>query len=445
MARYPEPGKSKTRLIPALGEAGAASLHGRLVSQTLSMLNRFIVDAACDIEIRFTGGSEQQMQSMFGEPYCYRQQRGALLGDRMSDAVEIAFQEGFDRVLVIGTDCPDLTEQHLADAFSSLVESQVVIGPANDGGYYLIGQNSYEPSLFEQISWGTEVVFAQTMERAAMQGLSVTTLPTLSDIDYPEDLIRLRTKTPEYSDAIVTPGHYWLSVVIPTFNEEQHIARTLGQFTECSGVEVIVSDGGSGDRTCEIAYEKGVRVIRGRCESGRGRQLNAGAAVAGGDVLMFLHADTKLPDDFLKSVRECINLGNRAGAFRLGIESQDWMYRIIEFGANLRSRWFQLPYGDQAIFVKADLFYNMSGFQPWPLMEDYELCQRLRRLGRICLADTSVKVSPRRWQKLGILRTTVLNQAIVLAYKFGKSPESLAAWYRGTAIQKQQSLNINQG
>ncbi|MBI3669241.1 MAG: TIGR04283 family arsenosugar biosynthesis glycosyltransferase [Acidobacteria bacterium] len=223
-----------------------------------------------------------------------------------------------------------------------------------------------------------------------------------------------------------------LSIIIPVLNEAGQIGAALRQIPRTEDVEVIVVDGGSHDSTTKIAEAFGARVIH--AAAGRARQMNAGAAVARGGVLLFLHADTRLPSDFVRVVRETLSHPEViGGAFRLRIDSPRWSLRIIEALANFRSKCLRAPYGDQALFLWKHHFRTAAGFSKLPIMEDFEFVRRLGRWGRIALAPSVVLTSARRWERLGVLRTTLLNQAIILAYLLGVSPARLARWYRGHA------------
>ncbi len=220
-----------------------------------------------------------------------------------------------------------------------------------------------------------------------------------------------------------------ISVIIPTLNEREALPATLSGVAGTPEVEVVVADGGSLDGTIEIARDWGCRVVN--TSPGRARQLNRGAEESQGEYLIFLHADTRLPGTFRGCVRETLAVPEvAAGAFRLGIEGARGFLRLIETGANRRSRYFQMPYGDQGIFMRSELFREVGGYPDLPIMEDFELIRRLRRRGRIALAPSSVLTSGRRWKDLGILRTTLLNQIVILAYLAGVRPTRIASWYR---------------
>jgi rSAM/selenodomain-associated transferase 2/rSAM/selenodomain-associated transferase 1 len=428
MARCPEVGKAKTRLIPALGPDGAARLHASLVRHTLRIVRQFAEESRGAIDVQFAGGNADEMRRLFGNDLQYSVQQGESLGDRMSLAVRRAFSDGCRRVVVIGTDCPQLRVCHLQEAFSSLYHSDVAIGPAIDGGYYLIGMRESLPGLFDNIRWGSESVLEETLQRVKQMSKSKALLPPLSDVDFPEDLVFCRQFPESFAASLPQSEKGLLSIIIPTLNEEPGLAKLLTSILEKPQTEVIVVDGGSSDATCQIAERAGVKVIR--CGRGRGRQMNAGAAMARGEVLLFLHADALLPSDFAQTISLSIESGHLAGAFRLRIDDPRWVFRLVEFGANLRSRWLRLPYGDQAIFIRSEAFFAMSGFRNWPLMEDFEFVQRLRSRGRIVIADSSSTVSARRWQRIGVFKATLINQFILIAWRLGVSPTRLAALYR---------------
>ena len=290
----------------------------------------------------------------------------------MLKAFDEAFRDGAGHVLLIGTDCPGITAQILEKGFQQLERNDLVLGPAADGGYYLIGLKRVYPELFSTIPWGTENVLERSLEIARLQGLSTILLDLLHDVDRPEDLDIWRNIERSFASLI--------SVIIPTWNEESNISVLLEELVGTPNVETIVVDGNSSDRTREIAASHNVKVIRSpRC---RAIQMNTGAKKAQGDILLFLHADTRLPSNWALMVRDALaEPGTAAGSFEFAIDDKMKKLRIIERLTNFRSRKFQLPYGDQAIFLKADLFRRIGGYNDLPIMEDFELIRRLRKFG----------------------------------------------------------------
>jgi rSAM/selenodomain-associated transferase 2 len=222
-------------------------------------------------------------------------------------------------------------------------------------------------------------------------------------------------------------GSVRLSVIIPTLNERERIAETVQRALVPGVEEAIVVDGGSRDDTVEAAAAAGARTLSSN--RGRGVQQNAGARAAAGDTLLFLHADTMLPPEFPRHVAETLSIpGVAAGAFRFRLDERGLSMALVEWMVKRRCRLHELPYGDQAIFVRRAVFEEAGGFPDTPILEDYELVRRLQRLGRIAIADADAVTSARRWRRLGLLRTTWSNQVCLLAYRFDVSPERIARW-----------------
>jgi rSAM/selenodomain-associated transferase 2 len=219
-----------------------------------------------------------------------------------------------------------------------------------------------------------------------------------------------------------------LAVVIPALNEAPNIAATLAPVL-AEADEVIVVDGGSGDGTAEAAAGAGARVLG--ATGGRAAQQNAGAAAATADLLLFLHADTRLPAGWSEAVRATLaDPGVALGAFSLAIDGATGTERLVAAGANLRSRSWGVPYGDQALFLRRAVFERLGGFAPLPIMEDWDLARRARALGRIRVLELAAVTSPRRWRKLGVARTLWRNQLMLLGWRLGLAPDRLAAFYR---------------
>lgn len=221
-----------------------------------------------------------------------------------------------------------------------------------------------------------------------------------------------------------------ISIIIPTLNEAAHLGATLALTRTTAVCEVIVVDGGSADGTVDLALAAGARVLL--TNANRARQMNTGARNATGDVLLFLHADTLLPADFAEHIERILaQPGTLAGAFQFRVDGPQRGLRFIEMTTNWRARVLQMPYGDQAIFMRTALFHRQGGFPALLFMEDFELMRQLRRQGRIEIAPVPVITSARRWLQHGVFKTTILNQAVITGYLLGISPARLARWYKG--------------
>ncbi len=225
-------------------------------------------------------------------------------------------------------------------------------------------------------------------------------------------------------------AQYTISIIIPVLNEARVIQQTVERLQENSGVEIIVIDGGSQDKTVALAQQTGAKVLT-VASKGRAAQMNAGAAIAQGSILLFLHADTQLPLDFnYLAVHTLKQPGVIAGAFELAIAGTDKSLRWIEIMVKMRSRLLSLPYGDQAIFLNKQTFKDIGGFADLPIMEDFELVQRLKHQGKIAIAPAQVITSGRRWQKLGVWQTTLINQLVIAGYYLGIPADKLSNLYR---------------
>ncbi len=218
-----------------------------------------------------------------------------------------------------------------------------------------------------------------------------------------------------------------LSIIIPTFDEEAALRDLLPRVLRLAD-EVVVSDGGSTDGTVEIARSCGARVVRGA--SGRGAQLNRGAGAAQADVLLFLHADTRLPAEATRLVRQAVAGGAVGGAFTMAFDDDRPSLRLWARVINLRSRLSGCPLGDQAQFVTRTAFAALEGFRDWPILEDLDFVRRLKRHGRTALIPRPVVTSARRYLRRGFARTVAINGAILTLYFLGVSPSRLARLYR---------------
>ena len=406
MTRLPREGMNKTRLIPALGPAGAAAFHERLARHAIGRASAFCLQSGAQLTVRLVGGTTIEGKSWLGSQHldCKEQGSGDL-GEKMEDAVNQAFSEGSKRVVVIGTDCPSIDERILAEAFKELLTHDVVFGPALDGGYYLVGLKKPTPSIFKNITWGGDDVLESSLYAAGKAGLSTSLLTPLSDVDFPDDLPNAEARLREGSS---------VSVIIPTLNEESNIGQLIEYLKQFSPHEIIVSDGGSIDNTLEQASFAGAITLNS--SRGRARQMNEGAAVATGENLLFLHADTLPPSEFPSLVSSILNIpGTAAGAFKFKLKGDYKAAALIEGLVWLRCRLFQTPYGDQGIFVRRSIFNWSGGFPDTRVAEDLHFIRKLRKIGKVRVTEQTCATSPRRWERHGLVRTFIKHQLILIA------------------------------
>ncbi|MEO6191694.1 MAG: TIGR04283 family arsenosugar biosynthesis glycosyltransferase [Thermoanaerobaculia bacterium] len=218
-----------------------------------------------------------------------------------------------------------------------------------------------------------------------------------------------------------------LAIVVPTLNEEDTLRRYLPAALAIAD-ELIVSDGGSDDGTVALARELGARVVTG--PPGRGGQLNRGAAAATADVLLFLHADTTLPERGVERLREAVARGAPGGAFFLRFDVDRPMQRLGSRLINWRTRRLRVPLGDQAQFATRETFENLGGFRDWPILEDLDFALRLRRLKGFTVIEEPVTTGARRFVEQGTVRTVATNWLIWILFLCGVSPHRLARLYR---------------
>lgn len=251
-----------------------------------------------------------------------------------------------------------------------------------------------------------------------------------------------------------------LSVIVPTLNEGAHLGPTLdkifaGAEALAGDMEVIVSDGGSSDDTLALAAARGAAVVEGR-ERGRGVQMDRGAEASSGEVLVFIHADTEMPLGWGRDVVGAfkVKAGDAVvgGYFGFTLDSPSFYARLVELGVALRVKLFGMPLGDQALFIKREVFYELGGFRGLPIMEDLDILRRIKQRGRqrghkvpgrLSGVPSSVGVSPRRWEKIGgglysVLANTLRNWFYIIIYYAGVSPEMIYRFYYGSGPDKRR-------
>lgn len=220
-----------------------------------------------------------------------------------------------------------------------------------------------------------------------------------------------------------------LSVIIPTLNEEKNIKACIESAKKLEPFEIIVVDGGSTDRTKEIAENEGAFVTQST--RGRGIQMNTGASIANGGILLFLHADSLIT--IRVDIKDYIAKGYIGGFFKLRFDDKSISTRLVEIFANLRAKLLCLPYGDQAIFIRKDIFQMLGGFKTYPFLEDIDLVIRLKKFGRLKYISHSVIASARRLKKgyfLSPIAVSLRNVIIVVLFIAGINPHKLIKLYR---------------
>lgn len=221
-----------------------------------------------------------------------------------------------------------------------------------------------------------------------------------------------------------------VSVIIPALNEESTVTSCIKSAKRLDPLEIILVDGGSADNTAKIAEQEGVTVIRS--PKGRGIQMNRGASIAKGEVLLFLHADTLMPKTVLSFPLETLN-GHIGGFFKLKFDDNSLSTRLVELFANFRAKLLSLPYGDQAIFMKKDIFKKLGGFKEYRFLEDIDMALRIRKYGKLKYIPLEVVASSRRLKKgylLSPIFVSLRNVVIALLFMLGVGPTRLARLYK---------------
>jgi len=428
LTRYPRLGEVKTRLVPPLSDTEALALHDRLARHTLRRALALTATGDARVEVRTDAAFHRVAYDWLGRGFASRYQGEGDLGDRIRLSFGDAFGRGEGRVAVIGSDCPRLSSAILREAFARLEDVDMVLGPATDGGYYLVAlrRDSAKrsvPVLFSQVPWSTAEVLSRTLQIADEHGLSYALLQELPDVDRPEDVADAEAVLA----ACTAMPDSRVSVVVPALDDAAFVADAVASALAAGADEVIVADGGSRDDTRSVAAASGARVVESA--TGRARQMNAGAKTASGDILMFLHADTTLPPHACDLARAALaRPGVVAGTFGFAVPTEARHSRLINTIGRWRARLSGRPYGDQALFISACTFTDLGGFPDLPTMEDLELVTRLRRLGKVAILDEPAVTSARAWEAHGLIATTAINKLSISAYNLGVDPERIARW-----------------
>ncbi len=419
--KAPVPGRVKTRLVPPLTYDQAAAMYRDWAASIYTSLLKI---PALSVEIAYEPHPDFPSPDWIktsSQEVPFFLQEGENLGERLKNAFHSVFKKGHSKGVIIGSDSPGLPTEYIRDAFSSLDNNDLVLGPTPDGGYYLIGlKDKIIPDLFRDIPWSSSTVLEKTLAQAKKHSLKTDLLPEYLDIDRPKDLESLEPT---------------FSIIIPTKNEAGTILKTLTHIRQTSSsysTETIIVDGGSQDDTLALVQNKATLVLK-YPQPNRGAQMHCGAQQAKGKIFLFLHADTLLPDNWQNILMEVFSeSGGKAPvalAFRLSFDSDKLFYRTIELLTRVRTFFTRVPHGDQALAVQREAYKRSGGYPNAPLMEEYLLIPKLRKMGRLFLLQEKVRTSSRKYVKKGPLRNSLRNLTLIFLFFLGVSPNKLSKIY----------------
>lgn len=416
-AQAPRAGLVKTRLAAELGEERTVDIYRAMVERQLRE-----IPPSWQVEIHFAPiEAEDEMRAWLGANRHYRPQSDGDLGRRLRKAFGAAFARGATTVMAVGGDCPELDRATFHEAATRLGRAELVLGPATDGGYYLLALRRAVPELFDNIPWNSDQVLATLLARAKLFGLSRELLTPKDGIDDP------KAYRAYLSRVVRNTSSDSLTVIVPTLNEADKIGATLHAAQQSlPGARLIVADGQSTDRTREIAAQRGAHVIVTR--RGRGRQCRAAASIADSDWLLFLHADTQLPPEAGTVFSHfTIETDAQIATFRLRFDSPSPLLRAC--GGCTRFDSVFTRFGNQGILIRREFYDALGGFPDWPSFEDVALLQRARAVTRVRSLPAHVTASARRFERRGVLAQQWLNARLLVRYLLGTSPAELAALY----------------
>lgn len=433
--REPVPGSTKTRLMPYYTAEQCAELHRCFLRD----IAREMRGHSFDIVVAYTGGEPVFLKKVFGKDARFIGQRGDGLGERMENAFSDVLKMGYGKVVLTGSDIPELESDTIDTAFAMLEDYDAVIGPTADGGYYLLGMKELHHEAFDVKKYGIKTVFEETVSSIRNAGLTVDAVEEYNDIDTKEDLAAFRRRFADdarlrcsHSARFVT-DNLKISVIIPVFNEEKTIGTMVAQLKEYvlpeDNADIIFVDGGSTDRTLSLLGSD-FRVISS--DKGRGIQLNIGASCSSGDVLFFLHCDSLLPKDFIDEIRHCM-MKHSFGCFGVKFASRNVFMLSNRLISNHRAFVRGIPFGDQGMFIERELFFETGMFPEMPFMEDYAYSLKLRRYGiKPGMTRKRIVSSARRYGKgtRSILLTEYRMWNLRRLYRGGKTPEELVSMYK---------------
>ncbi len=373
--RVPKPGQTKTGLMPELTQIQSAKLHACFLKD----ISKECTKTGADIFVCYTPTDKkgkQHLQKILGKDYHYFPQVGEDLGERMYNAVESIFKVGYDACILLNSDVPEVSYKYLNRTFNALDENDVILGRTTDGGFYLVGLQKPIREAFELKHNGNTVVLRETVKNLEQSGYLVGYTNTLSDIDTYEDLVEFRKRAQKfplyqtsYTRAYIEHTKQ-ISIIVPVYNDEKIIEKFQAQLGPIvDQVEVIFVDGGSSDRTRELILPQYTVICT---KKGRAAQMNLGAQKSHGDILLFLHSDSKLPNKPVEEIRSVMKR-HQAGCFGITFQYQNPLMQSFHIVTGNRIQRRKVLYDDQGIFISRELFFEIGMFPEDPKMEDYQL------------------------------------------------------------------------
>ena len=431
LTREPIAGETKTRLMPYFYPEQCAKLHICMLKD----LEKTSSKVKGKLFICYTPKADT-LSEIFKEKAIYFPQKGITLGDRMYQAIKHVSELGYDRIVLIGSDIPEIKAEDINQAFKKLENSDVVFGETDDGGYYLVGMKKPQKEVFSIKSYSHENVLKDTLNELRKSKLLISYVSKRPDLDTPEDLSAYRQRMRGRRELQQTEtGKYLMeeariSIIVPIYNEEKTIDAMLSQLRpllkEC---EIILVDGGSTDHTLEKITPEFVIF---HSEKGRANQMNLGAKESHGDILFFLHCDSQLPDRPLDEIHNVMK-NHSAGCFGVAFHSQNALMWICRVRSNHRAKRHKLMFGDQGIFLERELFFEAGLFPSIPIMEDYQLSLTLKaRREKIGITRKRIYTSDRRFHKNTIQSFQVMwkMNRIRKMYRDGVDIEVISSMYR---------------
>lgn len=431
--RVPEPGKTKTRLMPRLTAEQCAELHRCFLSDVAAQCRK----CSADLLVCFTPPDRKDLLvELLGRDLTFFPQEGESLGEGMERAMNRALAMGYSSCLLFGSDIPELTCGLFGRAFEALQNCDAVFAPTADGGYCLAGLKKPCHAAFSLKNYGHSGVLEQTLSAVREAGCSVRCLHTLQDMDTPDDLedFRRRMRSDRRLRRSATgrflARHTSVSIIVPLYNEAGTVEVLQDQLEPLLSLcEIILVDGGSTDGTLG-KIRPAFRLIH--APKGRALQMNAGARASNGEVLFFLHSDSRLPSRPLERIGK-VMASHRAGCFGVTFQSPGFFLRLCSVASNVRAFLGKIMFGDQGIFIERTLFFELGLYPEIPIMEDYRLSLTLRERGiapGMTLAPISTSARRFPEKPLGILRLLWKMNRLRKQYRDGVPPEEIARQYR---------------